>query len=105
MKTSYLLFPAILLVLLAGCSPYGYIYHHTIQPLDTNMTRTPAVTSGPQEGDIKRFNYNVVDLSMGSNGIGEIARAQGMETIYFADVETLRILGIWTQTFVHVYGK
>lgn len=104
-KTSRLWLLAALMAILTGCSPYGYVYHHTTQPLDTSMDQTPTMFGDPQEGDIKHFSYNVVDLSIGSNGIGEIARTRGIETIYFADIETLRILGIWEQTFVHVYGK
>ena len=40
-----------------------------------------------------------------SNGIGDIARKNGLEAIYFADLETFSILGIWSQYRVHVYGK
>ena len=34
-----------------------------------------------------------------------IAKENGIETIYYADLETLSILGIWNQYTVHVYGK
>ena len=95
-----------LLSMFMGCSPYGVVYHHTIRPLSTNMSQTPlATTRIDSRGDIKRFRYNVIDFSAGTNGIGDIARKQGLETIYFAELEKLSILGIWKQEFVRVYGE
>lgn len=96
---------ATLFFTLSGCSPYGYIFHHTTRPLDSNMNRTPAMANNSPEGDIKHFSYNVIDIRVGKNGIGDIAREYGLTEIYFADIETLRILGIWEQEFVHVYGR
>ncbi|MGB3966979.1 MAG: hypothetical protein WBO45_09615 [Planctomycetota bacterium] len=40
-----------------------------------------------------------------SNGIGDIARKIDLAEIDFADLERLSILGIWTQEWVHVYGR
>lgn len=98
---------AVVLVFAAGCSlsPYGYIYHHTTQPLDTNMTRTATMTSSAQADDIKHFSYDVVDIYWGNNGIGEIARKNGLTEVYFVDIETFRIWNIWEQEFIHVYGR
>ena len=38
-------------------------------------------------------------------GIGDIARQHGLEEVYFADLETLSILGYWEQQWVHIYGR
>ena len=40
-----------------------------------------------------------------TNGIGEIGKENGLEEVYYADLETLSVLGIWTQRWVHVYGR
>ena len=95
-----------------GCVP-GRIYTHIHGPLSTNFNRTP-VFSGDQKGresDVKHlsiplFKIDVsVDLMWNSNAIGDIARNQGIEEVYYADLERLSILGIWNQYTVHVYGK
>ena len=39
-----------------------------------------------------------------SKHFGEIAKEHGFETVYYADLETLSVLGVWTQQYVHVYG-
>ncbi len=41
----------------------------------------------------------------GSAAIGDVAKEQGMQEIYFADLEVFRVLRIWNQYTVHVYGK
>jgi len=47
-----------------------------------------------------------VDIVWDSNAIGDIARAQGIDEIYYADMETLSVVfGIWSQRTVHIYGK
>ena len=39
------------------------------------------------------------------NGIGELGRRGGFDEVFYADLEVRSILGIWTQTWVHVYGR
>jgi hypothetical protein len=90
-------------VLLPGCVS-GFIYTHTVQPLTVNFQETPVATN-KSNGDVKRFRYNFVDIQWDKNGIGEIAKKYGFKEIYYADLEILSILGIWTQRHVHVYGK
>jgi len=46
-----------------------------------------------------------VDVLSDSNAIGDIAKQNGIETVYFADLETMSILIIWNQYTVHVYGQ
>jgi len=90
---------------LAGCAR-GLLYTQTTQPLTTNFHDTPSGigTRTRGEGDIKRLRY-YIEVWWDSNAIGEIAKANGIETIYYADIETLSVLGVWRQTFVNVYGK
>ena len=82
----------------------GMLYQHTVVPLSTDFKNTPA-GERTGNGDVKRFRYSVVDINWDTNAIGDIAKKAGLEEVYFADIETLRILGIWTQTWVHIYGK
>ncbi len=99
--------PAVLAlaVLLAGCSA-GIIYTHTMQPLTLDVHRTTVVPTGG-EGDIKHLVllYPALSFAWDDAAIGDIARKNGIKELYFADLETLRILGIWNQYWVHVYGK
>ncbi len=108
MKTSTVQRTALLLLLLpalwlAGCTT-GLIYTHTTTPLDLNANQTPLATQS-EEGDVKRLSYSFVDVRWDSNAIGDIAREYGIETVYFADIERLSILGIWNQDTVHIYGR
>ena len=94
---------AALPLLLASCGA-GRIYTHTTVPLDVDFDATP---TQPREakGDVKEFRYRLVDVQWDSNAIGEIALANGIDQVYYADMETLSLLGIWTQRIVHVYGR
>jgi len=82
----------------------GFVYRHTTQPLSRDFRQTPVVHGEPARNDLKQFRYRYLDFRWESNSIGDIARKAGVETIYYADVETLSILGVWTQTWVLVYG-
>ena len=91
-------------LLITGCATTGVLYTHVTNPLDTNMSQTPSGVN-EEEGDIKELTLNNVSFLWDSNAIGDIAKANGMETVYYADLESLSILGIWKQYTVHVYGK
>ena len=82
----------------------GFVYTHTISPLDLDLNETK---KGSQHGsgDIKHFSYTYITFMWDSNAIYDIAKSEGMETIYYADLETLRILGLWRQYKVHIYGR
>jgi hypothetical protein len=89
---------------LSGClGPVGLVYTHTIEPLDSDYHRTPVVKN-QGAGDVKELSYYVRVL-WSANGIGAIAKENGFSEVYYADLETLRVLGIWTQQWVHVYGS
>ncbi len=91
------------ILVLAGCTPRGLLYTHIKTPLDINMSQTPADGKNVH-GDLKHIPF-YVDILWDSNAIGDIAKQNGIETVYFADLETLRILIFWNQYTVHVYGK
>ena len=99
---AFALLAGLMLGLSACASPIGLLYTHTFEPLTTNFHRTPVV-SEQAAGDTKQIDYYVRVLWSG-NGIGEIAKQHGFERVYYADLETLRVLGIWTQEWAHVYG-
>ncbi|MCI0650518.1 MAG: TRL-like family protein [Planctomycetes bacterium] len=92
------------LALASGCAG-GMIYRHTYQPLSTNFDRTPAAThKALSRGDVKHIHY-WGHVLWDTNAIGRIAKEHGLETVYFADLEILSILGFFNQYTVHVYGK
>ncbi len=93
------------LLLNIGCSPYGYIVTNITKPLDVNMSRTLPENADKTVGDLKHFSYSLIDVSWGSYGIGDVARKNGIETIYYADLETVSIIGVWEQYIVHIYGR
>lgn len=81
----------------------GRLYTHVTRPLDVNLGGTP-VHDERAADDVKSFQY-YVRLEWGSEGLAEIARKHGLGEIHYADLETRALLGIWTQTWVHVYGR
>ena len=89
------------LLLCAGLA--GCVYSHTTRPLTTDL-HGATIVDATSSGDVKQFDY-YLRVVWDSNGIGQIAAENGFEEVYYADLETLRILGIWTQQWVHVYGK
>jgi hypothetical protein len=105
MKPYRLLFLALTpFLLLPGC-----VYVHTVQPLTLNMDRTP-VAAVEKSGSLKLITFPPLTGSYqlaawDSAAIGDIAKKQGLQEVYFADLETLSILRLWNQYTVHVYGK
>ena len=89
---------------LSSCGA-GRVFQNTVLPLDLNLDETPVVSryDNHDQADVKIFRY-YVEFDWDSNAIGEIANKAGFREIYYADLETLSILGIWTQQIVHVYG-
>ncbi len=114
MKDLYAIVLVFVVVLaLTGCAfsiPGGLIYTHTITPLTTNFNNTPREVAW-DDGEIKHLHVFIpnmvnVDVLWDSNAIGEIAKQNGFDKVYFADREDLSfLLGIWTRHIVHVYGR
>lgn len=93
----------LVLLLLQGC-----IYVHTLQPLTVNMDRTP-VSQVRKQGAIKTISVPYMGqihlAAWGNTAIGQVAKEQGMEEVYYADLEIFSVLRIWNEYTVHVYGK
>ena len=92
-----------LLLVLNSCGA-GAIYTHITTPLDVNLNNTPVYASGAAKGDTKKIRY-YLDFEWDSNAIGEIMKDAGLTEVYYADLETLSVFGIWTQRHVIVYGR
>lgn len=81
----------------------GCIYSHTVEPLMTDFDGTSA-EEARSSGDVKTVTF-YVSVEWDVNGIGAIARRQGIEQIDYADIETTSVLSYWRQQKVHVYGR
>jgi len=82
----------------------GIVFTHTVQPLTVNFNQTPVSQDPPARGSVKRIDYSFVRLRWDGNAIGQIARENGLASVQYADVEVIRVLGVFTQTYVRVYG-
>ena len=113
--------PLLLLLLLlasalinGGCSRFGqdvvtgYLYTNTRVPysVDLNNTRVSDLNGQSTVLRIKEpFTSLGLYTELSSNAIGDIASKNGMDKVYFADLETFSIFSIWrTQTLV-IYGE
>jgi len=99
------------LFFLAGCgsnSLQGIVFAHIRIPLTKNLDNT-SVTSIHAGEMIIKIKEPVSDYGfyakLKSNAIGDIAKRNGFEKVYFADLEIFNILGIWTSQKVHIYGE
>ena len=96
-----------LILVSSGCVS-GAIYSHTTVPLDVNFESAPQKTDhrGPSWKTLAiPVYYGRLRFDWGSTAIGDAARRAGIESVYYADLETLSVLGIWTQRTIHVYGE
>jgi len=99
----FALVAAVLTFLLSGCG-VGIIYTHTREPLSLDMRPTKVVQT-EKTGDIKHIQVNWIGVAWDSAAFGDIAKKNGMNELYFADLEKLKVLGIWNQYTVHLYGN
>jgi len=89
----------------------GCVYQHTVMPLDVNLNETPVYQGRQGDDSWKTLRIPLivvpayVQFDWGSSGIADAAHAQGMTEIYYADLETLSVLGVWRQQWAIVYGK
>jgi hypothetical protein len=93
---------ALVALVCPGCLT-GLIYSRVTVPLDVNLDETPV------QSDYAHESWNTiqyyVQVHWGSDGIGDVAKQYGFTRVYYADLETLRVFGVWTQRTVHVYGE
>jgi hypothetical protein len=102
----------ILFLISAGCSTgplTGMVYTHVRSPLTRDLHNTPVPKARPGDAKIIEIREPITGLGINarldSNAIGEIAKANGLKVLYFADQETFSILGIWTSNKVILYGE
>lgn len=113
MKRRYLRATLLLFaVLCSGCAvvrPMGLIYTNMKLPLTTNLENTPVPVNNPPTGRVLEIREPVSGLGIyakvDSNAIGDIARKNGLETLYFADQQIFSILGIWSSNRTILYGE
>ena len=78
-------------------------------PLTWDLDATPVPRDMPRDAKIIEVREPIsglgINARLNANAIGEIARAHGMKTLYFADQERFSILGIWTSHKVILYGR
>lgn len=96
------------LLALSSCTP-GLLYTDIVRPRCTDMRTTPI---GPEgiTGRTTKFKIPAtrVDLSLelNSRAIGDIAKLNGLSTIYYCDQRTFSILfGVYQEKEIIVYGK
>lgn len=98
-------------LVLAGCTNgvlfNSGLYSHTVEPLTINPNPTEVRNSMKQaSGRISQFQYSVVSIRVGKNGLGDVAKMHGLETVYFADMEKWSAaFGLWQMDVVHIYGR
>jgi hypothetical protein len=60
----------------------------------------------PVLGRINQFQYQMVSVRVGKNGLGQVAKEHGLGTVYFADIERwAAVFGLWQMSVVHIYGE
>jgi hypothetical protein len=94
-------------ILLASQGCYGAFFHHVTVPLDVNMDATPAHT-GERGTSQKRVVIPYpfrMQFDWGSSAVGDGMRSANITTVHYADLETISFLGVWTQSWIHIYGE
>jgi len=98
---------------LPGCVS-GAIFTHVTVPLDVDLDATPAHEDRFTHGFDDSWKTLVIPLigiggrvqfDWGDMSIATAIEEADLETVHYADLETLSILGLWTQRWVHVYGE
>ena len=96
---------------LSGCGTgplVGLVYTNVKLPLTRDLQSTPLPELPPGSDRIIEIKEPFSGLGLyarlNSNALGDIARQNGVETLYFADQEVFSILGIWKTQRVFLYG-
>jgi hypothetical protein len=94
-----------------GCAvrPRGIVYTNMRLPLTRDLHHTPTPMQMPNTGRTLEIKEPITGVGLyvqvDSNAIGDIARKNGMQTLYFADRQFFSILGIWTTDKTILYGE
>ena len=100
------------MVSLAGCGTgplVGIVYTNVKMPLTRDLKSTPLPAHLPVSDRIIEIKEPISGLGIyarvSSNALGDIARQNGVDPLYFADQEVFSILGIWKTQRVFLYGE
>ena len=100
------------MVNLAGCGTgplVGIVYTNVKMPLTRDLKSTPLPAHLPVSDRIieikEPFSGLGIYARVSSNALGDIARQNGVDPLYFADQEVFSILGIWKTQRVFLYGE
>lgn len=106
----------ILLLLQSGCGLvridtsglYGYIYTKTRMPFTKDLNNTPVVHT-QSDGVIVKikepFSGLGVYTEFNTNALGDLAKKYNMSKLYYAELETFELFGIWRERRLYLYGK
>lgn len=93
---------------LLGCSP-GLLYTNMTVPLTTNMDKTPrGVKLATINTKHLKAPAGMADISVewNSRAIGDAAKRAGLNRVYYADMNTVSVLGgIWQRKTIRVWGE
>lgn len=90
--------------------PKGFLYTHISAPLTADFSRNPAGTANKKASASQiRYFHDVIitgfSAGFDSTAIAQIAHANGIREVSYADYELTSILGIIVKVTVHVYGN
>jgi len=97
-----------LLILCSSCTARGYLYTSVVKPYCKDMRSTKVGTKTGKgafyQVKIPTSNFDLT-TQWNSKAIGDIARANNIETIYFCDQKLVSVLGgIYKKEQIIVYG-
>jgi|GEM_PF-1344029 len=87
----------------------GLVYTNVKLPLTSDLRATPLPAHPPGSDRVIEIKEPLSGLGLyarvNSNALGDIARKNGVDPLYFADQEVFGILGIWKTRRVFLYGE
>ena len=99
--------------LLLGCSSLnssgliGYVFTYTRVPYTEDLNNTPVIQTKSDGAIIKiqePFLGTGMYVKFNTNAIGDLAKRYNMKKVYYAELETFDVLGIWQQRTLYLYG-
>ncbi len=91
-----------------GDFEYGSVFRSVRTPLTLDLNNTP-VGSLSGEGKVIHIEEPFTGAGMYSefstNAIADIAKKHGLKKVYFADIESFSILGIFRHQKLIIYGE
>ena len=87
----------------------GLAYTNVKLPLTLDLKATPLPNHPPDSDRIIEIKEPLTGLGMYArvsvNALGDIARQNGVDPLFFADQEVFSIMGIWKSHRVFLYGE